>query len=482
MRILTVFSLTFVAVFQAACAPEDVSTSQAAFAFTHVTVIDMTGAPARADMTVIVRGNRIESVGPSDSVRMPGHTQQLNAAGKFLIPGLWDMHVHAAWAETLPTFAPLFLANGVTGVREMWGRLDLVAGARIRLAQQRLTEPRMVASGALLDGSPSFWSPGSIELTTVAQAAPVVDSLHDAGADFIKVYGGIRREILEAVVTAAERLDLDVVGHVPNDVGALEASGMGLRSNEHLMDILLSCSSSEAALRADLLRGVKDHPRDSTFFVEWRQTEQLLDTYSQDKCEALAARLARDGSWQVPTLTVLRSAWFLTDTLDHRLQFILPEIRDSWSFGRTPLFKEWAADRELAERSFSRHLQVVGLLHRAGVPILAGTDVLNPFCFPGFSLHDELALLVEAGLTPMQALQTATLNPAIFLNATDSLGTVETGKLADLVLLDADPLADIHNTTRISAVVLNGQLLDAPARHRLLDLVRAAASFPPRQR
>jgi imidazolonepropionase-like amidohydrolase len=113
---------------------------------------------------------------------------------------------------------------------------------------------------------------------------------------------------------------------------------------------------------------------------------------------------------------------------------------------------------------------------------LAGTDVLNPFCFPGFSLHDELALLVEAGLTPMQALQTATLNPAIFLNATDSLGTVETGKLADLVLLDADPLADIHNTTRISAVVLNGQLLDAPARHRLLDLVRAAASFPPRQR
>jgi hypothetical protein len=481
MRIPTVFFLTVVVSLQAACAPANDRTSQPSFAFTHVTVIDMTGGPSRADMTVVVRGNRIVSIGPSDSVRIPEDTHQLNAAGKFLIPGLWDMHVHAAWAETLPTFGPLFLANGVTGVREMWGRLDLVGGARIRLAQRRLTEPRMVASGALLDGSPSFWSPGSIEVTTLDRAAEVVDSLHDAGADFIKVYGGMRRDIFEAVVKAAERRDLDVVGHVPNEVGALDASGMGLRSNEHLMDILLSCSSREAVLRADLLRGIRNHPRDSTFFVEWRQTEQLLDTYSEDKCQGLAERLARDSTWQVPTLTVLRSAWFLTDTVDHRLEFMPAAIREWWSFGRTPLFKEWTADRDLAERNFSRHLQIVGLLHRAGVPIMAGTDVLNPFCFPGFSLHDELALLVEAGLTTMQALQAATLNPAIFLHATDSVGTIETGKLADLVLLDADPLVDIHNTKRISAVVLDGQLIDGPARHRLLNVVRAAASTAPLQ-
>lgn len=481
MRIRTVSVLTVVVSVQAACAPANDRTSQPSFAFTHVTVIDMTGEPARADMAVVVRGNRIVSIGPSDSVRIPDGTHQLNAAGKFLIPGLWDMHVHAAWAETLPTFGPLFLANGVTGVREMWGRLDLVGGARIRLAQRRLTEPRVVASGALLDGSPSYWSPGSIEVTTSEQAEEVVDSLHQAGADFIKVYGGMSRDVFEAVVKAAERRGLDVVGHVPNEVGTSAASRMGLRSNEHLMDILLSCSSREAVLRADLLRGIKNHPRDSTFFVEWRQTEQLLETYSEDKCEELADRLARDSTWQVPTLTVLRSAWFLTDTVDHRLEFMPAAIRESWSFGRTPLFKEWTADRDLAERTFARHVQIVGLLHRARVPIMAGTDVLNPFCFPGFSLHDELALLVQAGLTTMQALQAATVNPAIFLRATDSLGTIETGKLADLVLLDADPLVDIHNTKKISAVVLDGQLIDGPARHRLLNTVRASVSTAPLQ-
>jgi hypothetical protein len=282
-------------------------------------------------MTVIVSGQRIELIGPSDSVRLPQATQTFNAADKFLIPGLWDMHVHAAWAETLPTFGLLFLTNGVTGVRETWGRLDLVAGTRISLAQRRVTGPRILASGAMLDGSPSFWSPGSIELDAPSRAVPVIDSLHEAGADFIKVYGGMRREVLEAIVTAANRLGLDVVGHVPNEVGALSASAIGLRSNEHLTDILLSCSGNEAALRADMLRGITHDPRDSTFFVEWRQAEALLDTYSQERCNALAATLARDSIWQVPTLTVLRSAWFLTDTIDYRLQYMLPEIRGSWN-------------------------------------------------------------------------------------------------------------------------------------------------------
>src|SRR2546430_10375300 len=138
-----------------------------------------------------------------------------------------------------------------------------------------------------------------------------------------------------------------------------------------------------------------------------------------------------------------------------------------------------AADFARTKRIYAKQVELVGLLHRAGVPILAGTDVLNPYCFPGFSLHDELVLLVEAGLTPMEALQAATRNPAIFLKATDSLGTIAAGKLADLVLLDADPIADIHNTTKINAVILDGQLLDQAARQRLLDLVRLQVALPP---
>ncbi len=162
------------------------------------------------------------------------------------------------------------------------------------------------------------------------------------------------------------------------------------------------------------------------------------------------------------------------------VQYMSRETRDDWNPRNDFRFKTaTAADFARTRRIYAKQVELVGLLHRAGVPILAGTDVLNPYCFPGFSLHDELALLVEAGLTPMEALQAATRNPAIFLKATDSLGTIAAGKLADLVLLDADPIADIHNTTKINAVVLDGQLLDQAARQRLLDFVRLQVALPP---
>ncbi len=451
------------------------------FAFTHVTVIDMTGAPPQADMTVVVTGNRLATLGPSRAVRIPKGGLAYDATGKFLIPGLWDMHVHAAWSSTLPTFGPLFLVNGVTGVREMWGSLDVVAGAHISLAQHHLTEPRFVASGQVLDGSPPIWE-GSIGLASADQARRVVDSLHAAGADFIKVYNLLPRDVYTAIVAEAKRLDMPVVGHVPVAVGALAASKAGQRSIEHLTDLLLSCSTHETALRAALVAAF-EKPRDSLRALGRRQQPELLDTYSSDKCQALAAQLLRDSTWQVPTLTVLRAFAHLDDsvfTSDPRLQYMSRETRDGWNPRNDFRFKTMtAADFARTKRTYAKQVELVGLLHRAGVPILAGTDVLNPYCFPGFSLHDELALLVEAGLTPMEALQAATRNPAIFLRATDSLGTIARGKLADLVLLDADPIADIHNTTKINAVVLDGQLLDQAARQRLLDFVRLQAALPP---
>ena len=481
MRIPALSFLTLLAVPLLGRAQNRAGTSVVSFAFIHVTVIDMTGAPPQSDMTVVVTGNRIATLGPSRVVRIPKGGITLDATGKFLIPGLWDMHVHAAWSSTIPTFGPLFLVNGVTGVREMWGSLDVVASARIRLAQHRLTEPRFVASGQILDGSPPIWE-GAIALTTAEQARRVVDSLHAVGADFIKVYNLLPREVYTAIVEEAKQLHMPVVGHVPVAVGALAASRAGQRSIEHLTDLLLSCSTHETALRAALVTAF-EKPRDSLRALGRRQQQELLDTYSPDKCEALAAQLRRDSTWQVPTLTVLHAIAYLDDTVfttDPRLQYMSRETRDSWNPRNDFRFKTMtAADFARTRRVYAKQLELVGLLHRAGVPILAGTDVLNPYCFPGFSLHDELALLVEAGLTPMEALQAATRNPAIFLGATDSLGTIAPGKLADLVLLDADPTVDIHNTTKINAVVLDGQLLDQAARQRLLDFVRLQVALPP---
>jgi imidazolonepropionase-like amidohydrolase len=451
------------------------------FAFTHVTVIDMTGSPPKPDMTAVVTGNRIALLGPSRIIRVPRGTLTLDATGKFLIPGLWDMHVHAAWPATLPTFGPLFLANGVTGVREMWGAFDLVASARIRLAQHSLTEPRFVASGALLDGSPPIWE-GSVVITTAEAGRRAVDSLHAMGADFIKVYNLLSPEAYAAIVKEAKRLHMPVAGHVPIAVGALAVSQAGQRSIEHLTDILLSCSSHETVLRAALVSRF-NQPYDSVSAQARRQLPELIATYNPAKCQALAAQFRRDSTWQVPTLTVLRSSAHLDDSVlasDPRLEYVSREVRELWDPRKDFRFKAMtASDFVRARQLFAKQVELVGLLHRAGVPILAGTDVLNPYCFPGFSLHDELAMLVDAGLTPMEALQAATRNPAIFLRATDSLGTVETGKLADLVLLDADPIADIHNTTKINTVVLDGQFLDPAARQRLLDFVRVEAALQP---
>jgi imidazolonepropionase-like amidohydrolase len=451
----------------------------AQFAFTHVTVIAMTGSPPRPDMTVVVTGNRISAVAPSGTLRVPRGAIVFDATGKYLIPGLWDMHVHAAWGPTLPTFGPLFLANGVTGVRDMWGRLDLVAGARIRFAQHRLTEPRFLAAGATLDGNPPLFE-RSIVLSSPDQARRTVDSMHTAGADFIKVLSVLSPEVYAAIMAEAKRLHMPVAGHVPITVGALAVSRAGQQSIEHLTDLLLSCSTEESALRAAQLAAVLPHPRDSLLkFTDHRQVPEILATYSRGKCEGLARLFRRDSTWQVPTLTVNRTVAFLADSADPRLQFVSPQMREAWLRDQ-PYFESVTAEEHAQSRQFfAKKLELVGLLHQAGVPLLAGTDALNPFCFPGFSLHEELALLVEAGLSPMDALRAATRNPAVFLRGLDSLGTIEAGKLADLVLLDADPIADIHNTTRISAVVLDGQLIDQTARQRLLDLVRLEVALPP---
>src|SRR5437899_7266414 len=368
-RIPALSFLTLLAVPLAGRAQNQAGTPAGSFALAQITVIDMTGAPPQSDMTVVVTGNRIATLGPSRSVRIPKGGLTLDATGKFLIPGLWDMHVHAAWASTLSTFGPLFLVNGVTGVREMWGSLDVVATARIRLAQHALTEPRFVASGQILDGSPPIWE-GSIGLSSAEQARRVVDSLHAAGADFVKVYDLLPREVYTAIVAEAKQLHMPVVGHVPVAVGALAASTAGQRSIEHLTDILLSCSTNETALRAALVSAF-EKPRDSLRALGRRQQAELLDTYSSDKCQALAAEFLRDSTWQVPTLTVLRAFAHLDDTAltsDPRLQYMSRETRDGWNPRNDFRFKTaTAADFARTRRIYAKQVELVGLLHRAGV-------------------------------------------------------------------------------------------------------------------
>jgi hypothetical protein len=291
-----------------------------------------------------------------------------------------------------------------------------------------------------------------------------VDSLVAGGADFIKVYNLLPRDAYFATMEQAKRQNVAAVGHVPFEVRAVEAADAGQRSMEHLDGLDFACSSRDDSLRANLLA------RPSREL--WQRTQAaLVETWSADACGPAVEAYRRNGTWQVPTL-VLGWALVTADSVltDSAQMAVIPaRARAAW---RSLIEEMPAAERDMERDGFAQAVATTRLLHRAGVPILAGTDVGNPLLVPGYSLHRELELLVRAGLTPLAALQAATLNPARFLKATDSLGTVTSGKLADLVLLDANPLADIEATRRIHAVVVNGRLLD---RRALDTLLRDAA-------
>lgn len=451
----------------AAWADESAST---AVAITHVTVIDATGTPPQADMTVIVHDQRIAELGKSSEVRTPVHAVIVNGRGKYLIPGLWDMHVHTVFGDWLPrderVVLPLFVANGVTGVRDMGGELDVLKEWRAQIAAGRLLGPRMFIAGPMLDGpTPRF--PSSAPVANAADGRRVVDDLKTRGVDFIKIQSLIPRDGYFAAADEAKKLGLTFVGHVPDAVRASEASDAGQKSIEHFTGIFEGCSTIED----QLIKGPKSVGRN-------------VSTYDPARAKALIALMARNRTWQVPTLVWERGQW-LVDDIDLSRDPLTKYAPAAWKDRTWPMFvrailQDMDTDPLPVRKTFVQmELDMTLAMFRAGVPFMAGTDTAaGVHVFPGFSLHDELALFVRAGLTPMQALQTATRNPAEFMDRLADLGTVERGKLADLVLLDANPLDDIANTRRIRAVVLAGRYLDRAALDRLLQGAEKAAAEP----
>jgi imidazolonepropionase-like amidohydrolase len=417
-------------------------------AITHVTVIDTETGRAGRDMTVVISGEHIAAVGESRRLQPPRGAQTVDGQGKFLIPGLWDMHVHmrANWdpaavdTSAWTFYAPNFVANGVTGVRSMWDILPTVQKMRAEIASGRVAGPRVVTSGNMLDGArPSL--PGAIACADDRQGRAAVDQMKREGSDFVKVYSGLSRDTYFAIADQSKKAGLPFAGHVPNSITVSEASDAGQKSVEHLLGVFAACSSLRAA----------------------------VSFYDSQKAAALFAKFVKNGTWQTPTLAVLRSAAYFGDAefmRDDRLSQLPPVLLNFWKAGGMGMSA--ADDPSARKRQFERELTLVGAMQKSGVKILAGTDTPNPYVFPGSSLHDELELLVKAGLTQLQALQAATLRPAEYLGMADRLGTIAPGKLADLVLLSGDPLADIANTRRIEAVIQNGRIYHKPELQRML--------------
>jgi imidazolonepropionase-like amidohydrolase len=456
--------------------------SKSVIVITKVTVIDTAGGPSLADRTVVIRGGKIAQVVPAVNYSpVSPDAIIVDGGGKYLIPGLWDMHVHLTQERALA----LNLANGITGLRVMWGNPAMggfpVPHAKWRkeIEEGKRKGPRLVVASNILDGPKPIW-PSSIAIADEAQARKAVRDAKAAGADFLKVYSLLSPEAFRAIADEAKAQGISFAGHVPSLVSSREASDLGMRSMEHLYGITAACSPLEAeALRER--KEALDAAKGNLFAAGPKLTAidaKLRESYRDDLAATLFAKLKSNGTWQCPTLTVLRAFGSLDDpgfAADPRLKYVDPFTRTFWDPKRDFRFKSMKPEDFAAQRrSFSRSLELVGRMHKAGVPIIAGTDEANPYIFPGFSLHDELALFVKAGLSPADALRTATLNPAKFLGREATLGTVEPGKEADLVLLDADPLADIANTTKIRAVVSRGLLLDRAA----LDGMLKAAEYP----
>jgi len=430
----------------------------------HVTVINVATGAELKDQTVKIQGDRITAIAATQEVDATLRGG-VDANGGYLIPGLWDMHVHVHDANELP----LYIANGVTGIRIMSGERD-TAALRADLARQTVS-PEIYLASAIVDGSPPVW-PGSIVVKNAADARRTVSEIKAGGADFIKVYSRIPRDAYFALADEAKQQHIAFEGHVPDAVSVQEASAAGQRSMEHLLGFAVACSSQQDGLTAKL-------GRTEMFRDRLAIEAEAYRTLDQAKCRALFDHLRSNDTWQVPTLSVLRLWGRLDDSKflsDPRQVYIDRRSRDRWQERIQPQLRRWSyAEFQLARGIFTMDEHVVGAMFRAGVPMMAGTDAMNPYCFPGFGLHDELGLMVEAGLTPLAALQSATSKPAQFLGRTAESGTVEVGKVANLVLLRADPLADIHNTTQIQAVWFRGKYFDQAALARLLEQVKESA-------
>jgi imidazolonepropionase-like amidohydrolase len=440
-------------------------------AITHINLIDATGGPELPDMTVLVRDGRIAELGKSSMVTAPPDAKTVNGSGKYLIPGLWDMHVHTIFGDWLPrnekVTLPLFVANGVTGVRDMGGDLQELKQWRSAIAAGKLLGPRMIIAGPMLDGPvPRF--PSSAPISNAADGARTVDELQAGGVDFIKIQSLIPRDGYFAAAAEAKKRGITFVGHVPDAVRASEASNSGQKSIEHFTGIF----EGSTPIEDDLLKGPKSLGLN-------------VKNYDPARAKTLIALMAKNQTWQVPTLVWERGQW-LVDDIDLSHDPLTKYAPASWRENTWPMFvtdimKDMDTDPLPVRKQFVQmELDMTLAMFKAGVPFMAGTDTAaGVHIFPGFSLHQELVLFQRAGLTPMQALQTATLNPAKFMGRTADLGTVEKGKLADLVILDEDPLTDIANTQKIRGVVLAGRYFDRAALDKMLrDVEKAAAAEP----
>ena len=443
----------------------------------HASVIDVAAGRVQPDRAIAIRGDTIVASGPDAALaRRYRAARIVDAAGAYGMPGLWDMHVHfGGGAELIAenrALLPLYIAYGVTTVRDCAADLaEEVLRWRGEIAAGRLLGPTLFTSGPKLEGPRPIWR-GTIEVDSPAEVDRALDRLQAMRVDFVKITDNtLRPPIFLYALEAARRRGLRTSAHTPYALTIEQAARAGLSAIEHLDYLIKAGSPQEAQVAADFAAGRLTYAQ---------AVDRLSETFDPAYARASYRRLARLGIAVTPTLNMTRIIAWLNEedhSRDPGLALIGPGLRRTYDW-RIQRAAGWTP-QEIASRrrNYRLSLRILPMLRDAGIPILAGTDAgyLNSFNYPGIGLHDELARYVEAGLTPAQALRTATLTGPAFLGRAPRYGALTRGRAADILLLDANPLRDIANTRRIRMVVSRGRALDRAALDALIAEARAAA-------
>lgn len=451
----------------------------------NITTIDAENG-VTDNQTVVIKDGKIAEVGLSDELSVSDEGNEIiDGSGKYLIPGLWDAHVHFSYIEELaPSMFDLFLVYGITSVRDTGGRIEFVKKWKDKSLENPTEAPRVMIAGPLLDGEPNVYdgsSPGrpplSVGLETVEDVTEMVNRLDSIGVDLLKSYEMLAPEQFEEIMHLAEEKGLKVTGHVPLSMNAVSASNAGLNSMEHMRNLEVSMASNWEELQEQRLEMLEEGQDDPGGILRSRihsaMRETAIENYDEERADEVLQALAENDTWQIPTLALnTRSVEkFYTDADWQETFTLLPDsIEQEWYNSA-----EEAAQAEVSEfrGEYSNWLfNMVGRINDTDIPLMAGTDTPIGLLTPGRSLHHELKVMVDAGLTPMEALETATLNPARYFEMEDELGTIDEGEWADLLILNANPLEDIENTLEIDTVIKQGKVYDQEALKGILDRLR----------
>ena len=437
-----------------ASGPLDPPAQDRVTAFVDVTVIPMDRERSLPNQTVVVRGDRIVEIGPASRVKVPAGGTRVDGRGKYLIPGLAEMHAHIPGGQAADSVVErtlfLYVSGGITTIRGMLGHprhLEL----RARAARNELVSPAIYAAGPSFNGN---------TVPTPEAAAKAVTEQQAAGYDLLKIHPGVSRAAFDTLVATARRVGIPFAGHVPEEVGVAHAIGSGYASIEHL----------DGYLEAMLRDGSAAKASESAFFGM-----NLGDQVDEAKMPALVRATKQAGVWNVPTQVLMENLVVAgsAEELARRpeMRYVPAATVGQWSETKGTMIQETGSTETSARRMIAVRRKLIKALHEAGAGLLLGSDAPQVWNVPGFSTHRELEALVAAGLTPWQALETGTRNVAVYFGTLEETGTVERGKRADLVLLDADPLRDIRNTTKRAGVMLRGRWLPQTEIQGRLDAV-----------